>query len=165
MKIIAVSGYFDPLHVGHVELFKLARDLGDKLVVIINNNEQTERKKGKYFMDAEERGKIIQELQCVDEVFISIDRDRTVCESLRTVRPHIFANGGDRKKNGFTTDNTDIPEAIVCKELGIEMVDGLGSKIQSSSSLIKRYSEPQQESSQEENKQEGELNNQDDTQH
>jgi len=145
MRIIAVSGYFDPLHVGHIELFKLAKALGDKLIVIINNNEQTEKKKGKYFMHEEERAKIIQELSCVDEVFISVDKDRTVCESLRAVKPHVFANGGDRKKNGFTIDNTDIPEAIVCKELGIDMVDGLGAKIQSSSDLIKRFDEKEQE--------------------
>ncbi|MGY4884180.1 MAG: adenylyltransferase/cytidyltransferase family protein [Nanobdellota archaeon] len=144
MKIIAVSGYFDPLHVGHIELFKLAKSLGDKLVVIINNNDQTERKKGKYFMHHDERAKIIQELGCVDEVFVSIDKDRTVCESLRAVKPHVFANGGDRKKNGFTVDNTDIPEAAICKELGIEMVDGLGDKIQSSSDLVKRYNDIQQ---------------------
>ena len=95
-------------------------------------------------MHADERKRIIEELQCVDEVFISIDKDRTVCESLRTVKPHVFANGGDRKKDGFTVDNTDIPEAVVCKELGIEMVDGLGNKIQSSSSLIKNFGEDKQ---------------------
>lgn len=145
MKIVAVSGYFDPLHVGHIELFKLARGLGDKLIVIINNDEQTIRKKGKYFMSAEDREKIIKELNCVDETFISIDKDRTVCESLKTVKPHVFANGGDRKKNGFTIDNTDIPEAIICKELGIEMVDGLGDKIRSSSELAKKFNEKEQE--------------------
>src|SRR4030042_4397528 len=106
MRIIAVSGYFDPLHIGHIELFKLAKALGDKLIVIINNDKQTEMKKGKYFMPVEERGRIIQELQCVDEVFISVDEDRTVCESLRTVKPHVFANGGDRH-------NYEIPEAVV----------------------------------------------------
>lgn len=138
MKVIAVSGYFDPLHIGHVELFKLARALGDKLVVIVNNNDQTEMKKGKYFMPAEERAKIIQELACVDEVFISVDKDRTVCESLRAVKPHVFANGGDRH-------NYEIPEAVICRELGIEIVDGLGEKIQSSSELIKRYYEKEEE--------------------
>jgi cytidyltransferase-like protein len=134
MKIVAVSGYFDPLHVGHIELFKLAKELGDKLIVIVNNDKQTEMKKGKYFMPVEERGKIIQELSCVDEVFISIDEDRTVIESLRSVKPHIFANGGDRH-------NDEIPESVICRELGIEIVDGLGAKIQSSSELIKRFNE------------------------
>ncbi len=138
MKVIAVSGYFDPLHIGHIELFKLAKALGDKLIVIVNNNEQTEMKKGKYFMHVEERAKIIQELACVDEVFISVDKDRTVRESLRTVKPHIFANGGDRR-------NDEIPEAVICRELGIEIVDGLGNKIQSSSELVKRFYEKQEE--------------------
>jgi cytidyltransferase-like protein len=134
MKIVAVSGYFDPLHVGHIELFKLAKELGDKLIVIVNNDEQTEMKKGRYFMPVKERGKIIQELSCVDEVFISIDEDRTVIESLRAVKPHVFANGGDRH-------NDEIPESVICKELGIEIIDGLGEKIQSSSELIKKFNE------------------------
>jgi cytidyltransferase-like protein len=134
MRIIAVSGYFDPLHVGHIELFKLARALGDKLVVIVNNDKQTELKKGTYFMPAEERKKILIELECVDDVFISIDEDRSVCRSLQEVHPHVFANGGDRH-------NYEIPEAKICRELGIEIVDGLGDKIQSSSELIKRFNE------------------------
>jgi cytidyltransferase-like protein len=138
MRVIAVSGYFDPLHIGHIELFKLAKGLGDKLIVIVNNDKQTEMKKGKYFMPVDERAKIIQELACVDEVFISVDEDRTVCESLRTVKPHVFANGGDRH-------NYEIPESIVCKELGIEIIDGLGDKIQSSSELIKRFNEEKKE--------------------
>ncbi|MEK6833435.1 MAG: adenylyltransferase/cytidyltransferase family protein [Nanoarchaeota archaeon] len=138
MKIIAVSGYFDPLHVGHIELFKLAKALGDKLIVIVNNDKQTEMKKGKYFMPAEERKKILEELQCVDEVFISIDKDRTVCESLKKVHPDVFANGGDRH-------NYEIPEAKICRELGIEIVDGLGDKIQSSSDLIKNFNEKREE--------------------
>ncbi len=132
MKIIAVSGYFDPLHIGHIELFKLARELGDKLVVIVNNDKQTELKKGKYFMPVEERRKILEELQVVDEVFISIDEDRSVCKSLGHVKPHIFANGGDRLNN-------EIPESVICRELGIEIVDGLGNKIQSSSELVKKF--------------------------
>ncbi|MFH1503287.1 MAG: adenylyltransferase/cytidyltransferase family protein [Candidatus Diapherotrites archaeon] len=140
MKIIAVSGYFDPLHVGHIELFKLAKALGDKLIVILNNDKQTEAKKGKYFMSAEERKKILEELRCVDEVFVSIDEDRSICESLKAVHKlfgvNIFANGGDRKKEGSVTSNTDIPEIPVCEELGIEIIDGVGEKIQSSSSLI-----------------------------
>jgi len=138
MKIVAVSGYFDPIHIGHIELFKLAKALGDKLIVIVNNDKQTEMKKGKYFMPVDERARIIQELSCVDEVFISIDEDRSVCESLRAVKPHVFANGGDRH-------NDEIPEAVVCRELGIEIIDGLGKKIQSSSELIKRFNEKGEE--------------------
>jgi len=130
MTTIAVSGYFDPLHVGHIELFKLARELGDKLVVIVNNDKQTELKKGKVFMLVEERKKILEELRVVDEVVISVDEDRTVCKSLELVKPDIFANGGDRH-------NEEIPEAKICNEIGTKIVDGLGKKIQSSSDLIK----------------------------
>ena len=134
MKVVAVSGYFDPLHVGHIELFKLSRALGDKLVVIMNNDKQAVLKKGKPFMIEGERKKILEELRDVDEVFVSVDEGRDVCNSLREVKPDIFANGGDRLNN-------EIPEAVVCEELGIEIVDGLGDKIQSSSDLIKNNSE------------------------
>lgn len=134
MKTVAVSGYFDPLHVGHIELFKLARALGDKLIVILNNDKQTKAKKGKCFMPAEQRKIILEELRCVDEVFLSIDEDRSVCKSLEAVHPDIFANGGDRF-------NYEVPEAKTCKELEIEIVDGLGKKIQSSSCLVKNFNE------------------------
>ena len=128
MKIVATSGYFDPLHVGHLECLELARELGDKLIVIINNDLQAKLKKGKSFMSQEDRMKIIAALACVDEVFLSIDKDKTQCESLKYLRPSIFAKGGDRM-----TD--EIPEAKVCSDLGIKIVDGLGEKIRSSSSM------------------------------
>jgi len=129
MKTVAVSGYFDPLHVGHLELIHLAKQLGDKLVVIVNNDHQTSIKKGKPFMKQEERVEIVKALRDVDEVFLSIDQDKSICESLRAVNPDIFANGGDRHQG-------EVPETPVCKELGIEMVDELGKKIQSSSELV-----------------------------
>jgi len=127
MKVV-VSGYFDPLHVGHIEYLELAKELGTKLVVIVNNDHQCELKKGKSFMKEEDRLKIVKSLSIVDEAFLSIDRDRTVCDSLAAINPDIFANGGDRHVN-------EIPESVVCKELGIKMIDGLGSKIRSSSDL------------------------------
>ncbi len=130
MKTVAISGYFDPLHIGHIELIKLAKKLGDKLVVIVNNNSQAVLKKGKPFMKQEERMKIVQEIKDVDEVFLSIDQDKSVCKSLRAVNPDIFANGGDRHQG-------EVPETKICRELDIEMVDGLGKKIQSSSDLVK----------------------------
>jgi len=133
-KIIAVSGYFDPLHAGHIEYFTLASKLGDKLIVILNNDKQAVLKKGKAFMPMHDKKAILEALECVDEVFISIDEDETVCESLRAIKPNVFAKGGDRFSE-------EIPEAVVCKELGIEMVDGLGEKIQSSSELIKNLNE------------------------
>ena len=129
MKVIAASGYFNPLHKGHVEYLEKAKSLGDKLVVIVNSDHQRALKGSKEFMSQEERMIIVKALRCVDEVVLSVDNDGTVCESLRLVKPHIFAKGGDR----FASE---IPEAKVCDELGITMVDGLGNKIQSSSWLL-----------------------------
>ena len=96
MKIVAVSGYFDPIHVGHLEYLKMSKKLGDKLVVIVNNNDQCVLKKGKPFMDENDRLEIVKSLKMVDEVFLSIDKDKTVCASLEAIKPHVFANGGDR---------------------------------------------------------------------
>ncbi len=128
MKRVAVSGYFDPIHVGHLEYLKLARSLGDKLVVIVNNNNQCIMKKGKPFMDEVDRVEIVKCLKMVDEVFLSVDKDRTVCASLKILKPDIFANGGDRSVG-------EVPESSVCKKYNIEMIDGLGDKIRSSSEL------------------------------
>ena len=125
---IAVSGYFDPIHVGHLEYLKIAKSLGDILVVIVNNNHQCVLKKGKFFMDENDRLEIVKAIKYVDEVVLSVDQDKTVCKSLELIRPNIFANGGDR-----STD--EVPETSVCKKYKIEMVDGLGEKIRSSSSL------------------------------
>ena len=132
MKIVCVSGYFDPIHIGHLEYFKNARQLGDKLCVIVNNDQQAILKKGKSFMPCDERIKIIEEFKCVDMVIKSIDIDRTVCKTLASLepKPYYFCNGGDQF-------NDIIPEATICHERGIELVDGLGDKIQSSSWLIK----------------------------
>lgn len=128
MKKIAISGYFDPIHVGHIEYINNAKKLGDWLVVIVNNNNQCALKKGKYFMDEKDRLLIVNNIKAVDEVFLSIDEDKTVCKSLKKVNPDVFANGGDRK-------NYEIPESKVCKENNIQIIDGLGDKIRSSSDL------------------------------
>ncbi len=128
MIVVAVSGYFDPIHVGHIEYLKLAKQLGDKLVVIVNNDFQARIKKGKSFMNENDRVEIVASLKCVDEVFLSIDRDSSVCKSLEFIQPNIFANGGDRKLE-------EIPETKIMKKYGIKMVDGLGGKIRSSSDL------------------------------
>ena len=127
-KRVAVSGYFDPIHVGHLEYLKLAKELGDKLVVIVNNNHQCILKKGKPFMDEADRVEIVKALGIVDEVFLSIDQDTSVCASLEEVKPNIFANGGDRHTG-------EVPETVVCKTNNIKIVDGLGGKIRSSSDL------------------------------
>ena len=128
MIVVAVSGYFDPIHVGHLELLKLARQLGDKLIVIVNNDKQTILKKGKSFMNEKDRMEIVSALQCVDEVFLSIDDDKSVCKSLEFLKPSIFANGGDRSLS-------EIPETAIIDKYSIKMVDGLGEKIRSSSKI------------------------------
>ncbi len=128
MKRVAVSGYFDPIHIGHLEYLKLAKELGDKLVVIVNNNDQCILKKGKPFMDELDRVKIVKSLKMVDEVFLSIDKDKTVCASLEEIKPDVFANGGDRSTG-------EVPESSICKKYNIKMIDGLGNKIRSSSDL------------------------------
>ena len=133
MKLIAVSGYFDPLHIGHLEYLERAKSLGDRLYVIVNNDHQATLKKGKAFMKEGERLRVVRALQCVDAAVLAVDKDRTVCETLRSVRPDVFANGGDQT-------NTSIPETGVCEALGIELVDGLGEKIQSSRWLLDKAS-------------------------
>ena len=126
MKVVVVSGYFDPIHVGHLELMEKAKSLGDKLIVILNNDKQVFMKRSKEpFMDENDRKKLIESIKHVDEAFISIDEDRSVCASLKTIKPDIFVNGGDRHQG-------EVPETLVCRELGIEMVDGQGEKIASS---------------------------------
>ena len=131
MKKVAVSGYFDPLHVGHLELFDSAREVGDYLIVIVNTDEQAIQKKGYVFMACEDRMRIVSALKLVDEVVKSVDTDRTICKTLAMVKPDIFANGGDRH-------NEEIPEAGICRKYGIEIVDGLGDKVRSSSELVAR---------------------------
>ena len=128
MKTVAISGYFDPIHVGHLEYIELSKRMGDYLVVIVNNNHQCKLKKGKYFMDERDRIKIVESIKGVDEVFLSIDSDKTVCKSLEKIKPDVFTNGGDRH-------NQEIPESVVCKKYDIELLDGMGKKIRSSSDL------------------------------
>jgi len=137
-KVVIASGYFDPLHVGHVEYLNMAKTLGDTLVVIINNDEQAKLKKGESFMNERDRLEIVYNLECVDEVLLSDDTDKSVSKSLRLVSQFkpmaelIFAKGGDRKFG-------EAPEVTTCEELGIEMVDNLGKKIRSSSDLTGLY--------------------------
>ena len=135
-KIVCVSGYFDPFHVGHLEYLERAKSLGTFLIVIVNNDDQAVLKKKKPFMPCEERCLILSALKCVDMVVPSIDKDRTVCKTLAAVspKPNVFCNGGDQF-------NDLIPEAPICEKLGIELVDGLGQKIQSSSWLISKADE------------------------
>ncbi|MDD4409932.1 MAG: adenylyltransferase/cytidyltransferase family protein [Candidatus Pacebacteria bacterium] len=132
-KVVCVSGYFNPLHIGHISLFARAKELGDYLVVVVNSDHQVDLKGSIPFMKEDERAAIISNLRMVDEVVISIDMDKTVCKTLEKVHPDVFANGGDRKSE------SDIPEKEVCDRLGIDMVFGVGGneKQQASSELIK----------------------------
>ncbi len=136
-KAIIVSGYFNPLHKGHLEYFNNAKALCDELFVIVNSDHQRELKGSKPFQDEQERLLIVSNIKAVDKAVLSVDLDRTVCMSIRKLAEQYgtdydlaFANGGDQ-------NNDTIPETPVCKELGVEMVDGIGEKIQSSSWLLK----------------------------
>ena len=126
---VVISGYFNPLHVGHLEMIEKAKKLGDYLIVIVNNDEQVKVKKSFPFMNEEDRCKIMSSLKFVDEVFLSIDKDATVCKSLEKISPDIFAKGGDRNIG-------NIPEKDICDKLNIKIIDGLGDKIRASSGLI-----------------------------
>ena len=139
-KIVCVSGYFDPIHIGHIEYFKKSKEIGTKLMVIVNNDDQARLKKGRPFMPCKERMQLIEELKCVDIVVESIDTDRTVCNTLSTVepKPDFFCNGGDQ-------NNNTIPEGPVCQARNIVLRDGFGEKIQSSSWLIGNSQSPVQE--------------------
>lgn len=131
-----VSGGFDPVHVGHIRLFRKAKELGDELVVVINNDNWLRFKKGFSFMSEQDRKEIIESFSFVDRVHItaheSDTEDISVCREIELIRPHIFANGGDRHAG-------NIPEYELCERLGIEMVFnvGDGGKLRSSSDLVK----------------------------
>jgi D-beta-D-heptose 7-phosphate kinase/D-beta-D-heptose 1-phosphate adenosyltransferase len=136
-KAIIVSGYFNPIHKGHLDLFKKAKSQADKLWVIVNSDFQRELKGSKEFMSDTERLEIVKAIKWVDYALISSDRDRTQCYTLQQFHDMFsdkydlaFANGGDQ-------NNDTIPEREVCERLGIQLLDGLGDKIQSSSWLLK----------------------------
>ena len=137
-KAIIVSGYFNPLHKGHIEYFLNAKKHGDRLFVIVNSDYQRKIKGSKEFMNEEERTFILNQLKIVDKTFISIDKDRSVCETIKIIHNKYslkydlyFANGGDQT-------NDLIPEKPICEKLNITLIDELGSKIQSSSWLLKQ---------------------------
>lgn len=138
-KIIITSGYFNPLHIGHINLIRESKKLGDFLVVIVNNDEQVKLKGRVSFMPESERMEIIRALKHVDDVFLSIDKDRTVSESLKAVAKKYpgdlyFAKGGDR-----STGNLPESELKACQEFDIEIINGVGGdKVQSSSWLIEK---------------------------
>ena len=133
-KVVAVSGGFDPVHVGHIQMIEEAAEHGD-VMVIINSDDWLLRKKGYIFMPFQERKKIIQSIKYVKKVIDCIDENMSVCKTLEKLKPDIFCNGGDRK------NINDILEADICKRLNIKMIFDIGgTKIQSSSSLVKKIS-------------------------
>jgi len=140
-KWVAVSGGFDPVHIGHTRMFDQAKKLGDKLVVILNNDNWLRTKKGYAFMPQEERVEVLSAFRSIDKVVLTEhapdDADRSVCRELAKIKPAIFANGGDRR------NINDIPEGVVCKKYGIKMVFsvGKGGKVQSSSWLTAKLKE------------------------
>ena len=137
-KAIIVSGYFNPLHKGHLQLFKIAKAAGDQLWVIVNSDLQRDIKGSKEFMEEDERLIIVNAIGIVDKALISIDKDKTQRATLRDLANKFsskyelyFANGGDQ-------NNDSIPEGPICREKGIGLLEGLGDKIQSSSWLLKK---------------------------
>lgn len=137
MITVAVSGGFDPVHIGHIRSITEAKKLGDELVVILTRDDQLIRKKGYCFIPYDERKEIMESIVGVDRVVPNIDDDITSNKSLEYYRPDIFAKGGDR-----TEDNMPEIEKVLCEKIGCRIVYGVGgAKIQSSSSLVGMVSE------------------------
>ncbi len=137
-KAIIVSGYFNPIHKGHLEYFNNAKAMADQLFVIVNNDHQRALKGSKEFQDENERMIIVSNIKAVDKAILSIDTDRTVCATIKMIAEQYgsefdlgFANGGDQ-------NNDTIPERVVCEQMNVALIDGLGDKIQSSSWLLKK---------------------------
>jgi D-beta-D-heptose 7-phosphate kinase/D-beta-D-heptose 1-phosphate adenosyltransferase len=137
-KAIIVSGYFNPIHKGHLDYLNNAKNLADKLFVIVNNDFQRELKGSKEFQDENERVIIVSNIKAVDKVILSIDKDKSVCRTIELIAKKIgdkfdlgFANGGDQ-------NNDSIPEREICNQMNVSLIDGLGEKIQSSSWLLNK---------------------------
>ena len=142
MRVVVISGFFNPLHIGHIDYISSARNLGDFLIVIVNSDNQVKIKGSVPFMNQDDRLRIIRNIKGVDRSVIAIDEDGSVCQTIREefkrlqndpfFEDMVFANGGDRKEGG-------VPEDILENELGIRMVYNIGGeKVQSSSELIKK---------------------------
>jgi D-beta-D-heptose 7-phosphate kinase/D-beta-D-heptose 1-phosphate adenosyltransferase len=128
-KAIIVSGYFNPIHKGHLDYLNNAKNLADKLFVIVNNDFQRELKGSKEFQDENERVIIVSNIKAVDKVILSIDKDKSVCRTIELIAKKIgdkfdlgFANGGDQ-------NNDSIPEREICNQMNVSLIDGLGEKI------------------------------------
>ena len=137
-KAIIVPGFFNPIHKGHLEYFNNAKAMADQLFVIVNNDHQRELKGGREFQDENERMIIVSNIKAVDKAILSIDTDITVCATTKMIAEQFgqefdldFANGGDQ-------NNDTILEKVVCEEMNVALIDGLGDKIQSSSWLLNK---------------------------
>ena len=134
MKVVIVSGFFNPLHGGHLDMIEAASKMGDRLVVIVNNDKQQVEKKGKVILQETSRARLLRALRVVDEVLVAIDDDMTVIESLGFLASQypddelVFANGGDRDSAKV------VPETDICEQNGIEMVFGVGGNNKKDSS-------------------------------
>tara|TARA_Y100001938_G_scaffold28644_1_gene38564 strand:+ start:201 stop:650 length:450 start_codon:yes stop_codon:yes gene_type:complete len=142
MRVVVISGFFNPLHIGHIDYISAARNLGDFLIVIVNSDKQVEIKGSVPFMNQDDRLRIIRNIKGVDRAVIAIDEDGSVCQTIREefkrlqndpfFEEMVFANGGDRKEGG-------VPEDVLEEELGVRMIyNAGGDKVQSSSNLIKK---------------------------
>ena len=142
MRVVAISGFFNPLHIGHIDYISAARNLGDFLVVIVNSDDQVKIKGSVPFMNQDDRLRIIRNIKGVDRAVMAIDEDGSVCQTIREefkrlqndpfFEEMVFANGGDRKEGG-------VPEDVLEEELGVRMIyNAGGDKVQSSSNLIKK---------------------------
>lgn len=137
--VVAVSGGFDPIHIGHVRLFKEAKRLGDKLVVILNNDNWLKNKKTQVFMHEKERKEILEAIKEVDKVVLSnhshSPKDMSVSGELLKIKPNIFVKGGNRRSE------KDVPEAEVCKKIGCKIVFNVGheNNFKYSSWLLANY--------------------------
>ena len=136
MKTVAVCGAFDPFHIGHLEHLRLASKLGDRLIVILNSDEDVIKKRGIVFMPMGQRYQILKSLRMVDDVMICIDNDGTVANTLLMLKPNIFAKGGDR-----IPETMPKSEIEVCRRIGCEIVYGIGDVLSTSTDLIKRIKE------------------------
>jgi len=129
---VVIAGGFDPLHRGHIDHIKKAAELG-RLTVIVQSDEILERKKGYFLLPFEDRMAVISSIKGVSVVTPNIDKDGTCAETLKLVKPEIFAKGGDR-----TPDNMPQNEIETCKEIGCEIVYGVGDLLNSSSDIVRR---------------------------
>jgi D-beta-D-heptose 7-phosphate kinase/D-beta-D-heptose 1-phosphate adenosyltransferase len=138
--IVAVSGGFDPIHVGHVRMFKEAKALGDELIVILNNDNWLRKKKVHVFMPEKERKEVLESIRWIDKVVLTSHKpntsDMSVCQALKKVQPSIFAKGGDRNIKNIPSCEVELQ-----KKIGYKVVEniGEGGKVQSSSWLLKKY--------------------------